>query len=75
MAELTSLRNIGNKIEKKLKTVGIATAEELRSVGSKKAFVRLKAHDPNVCATYLILWREQFLILNTISYRKVLSKS
>ena len=53
MAELTSLRNIGSKIEKRLKSVGIATAEELRSVGSKEAFVRLKAHDPNVCATYL----------------------
>lgn len=53
MAELTSLRNIGKGIEKKLKSIDITTAEELINVGSEEAFIRLKFHYPNVCAVYL----------------------
>lgn len=53
MAELTSLKNIGEKIEKRLKAVDISTAEELKKVGSKEAFIRLKSQDPSVCAMYL----------------------
>ena len=53
MAELTSLRNIGRNIEKRLKSVDISTAEELKRVGSKEAFIRLKSYDPSVCVTYL----------------------
>ena len=53
MSELTSLRNIGKNIEQRLKTVGISTAEELKKVGSKEAFVKLKSHDPGVCIVYL----------------------
>ena len=53
MAELTSLRNIGKEIEKKLKSVDITTAEELRKVGSKEAFVKLKLRYPKVCLVHL----------------------
>ena len=53
MADLISLRNIGRNIEKRLKAVDISTAEELKRVGSKEAFIRLKSHDPRVCVTYL----------------------
>jgi len=53
MSELSTLRNIGGRIEKRLKAVGISSAEELKQVGSKDAFIRLKAHDPSVCAVYL----------------------
>lgn len=53
MAELTSMRNIGKEIEKKLKSVGIGTAEELKQLGSKDAFFRLKSHYPNVCLVHL----------------------
>ena len=53
MAELSSLRNIGKEIEKKLKGVGISTAEELKTIGSEEAFVRLKTHYPNVCLVHL----------------------
>jgi len=53
MAELTTLRNIGKEIEKKLKSVDITTAEELMKVGSKEAFIRLKLHYPNVCLVHL----------------------
>jgi len=49
VAELTSLRNIGKEMEKKLKSVDITTAEELKRVGSKEAFVRLKLHYANIC--------------------------
>jgi len=53
LAELTSLKNIGKEIDKKLKSVDISTAEELKKVGSKEAFYRLKLHYPNVCLVYL----------------------
>jgi len=53
MSELTSLRNIGKEIDKKLKTVGIMTAEELKDLGSEAAFVKLKSHYPNVCLVHL----------------------
>jgi len=53
MSELTSLRNIGKEIEKKLKSVDISTAEELKQVGSREAFLRLKLRYPSVCLVYL----------------------
>lgn len=53
MAELSSMRNIGNEIEKKLKSVGICSAEELLQTGSKEAFVRLKMQYSNVCLVHL----------------------
>ena len=53
MAELSSLRNIGKEIESKLIAVGISTADELKSTGSKDAFIRLKTRYPNVCLVHL----------------------
>jgi len=53
LSELASLKNIGKEIERKLKSVDILTAEELRKVGSKEAFFRLKSRYPNVCLVYL----------------------
>jgi len=53
MAELKSLRNIGKGIENKLKSVGIATAEELKQAGSREAFFRLKLRYPNTCLVSL----------------------
>ena len=53
MAELSSLKNIGKEIEKKLKSVDIKTAEELIRVGSKEAFIRLKLLYPNLCLVHL----------------------
>ncbi|MCL2249010.1 MAG: TfoX/Sxy family protein [Oscillospiraceae bacterium] len=53
MAELSDLMNIGKEMERKLRAVGINTAEELREVGSKEAFVRLKTLYPSVCAVFL----------------------
>ena len=53
MAELTSLMNIGKVIEKRLKSVDISTAEELKKVGSKEAFTRIKLRYPNICLVHL----------------------
>ena len=53
MTELTSLRNIGKAMEKRLKAVDITTAEQLREIGSKEAFFRLKSQDPSVCSVFL----------------------
>ena len=53
MAETTSMRNIGGEIAKKLRSVDISTAEELKKLGSKEAFLRLKLRYPNVCLVYL----------------------
>jgi len=53
MSELIALRNIGKEIEKKLKFVGITTAEELKKAGSEEAFSRLKLHYPEVCLVHL----------------------
>lgn len=53
MAELTSLRNVGKELERKLKEVGIDSAEELKRIGSKEAFARLKLRFPQVCLVHL----------------------
>lgn len=53
MTELSSMRNIGKEIEKKLKSVGICSAEELKKLGSKEAYFRLKMRYPNVCLVHL----------------------
>ena len=53
MAELTTLRNIGKEIARKLMSIDIQTAENLKEVGSEEAFTRLKLHYPNVCLVHL----------------------
>jgi len=53
MTDLTSLRNIGKEYERKLTSIGITTAEELKAIGSEEAFVRLKFRYPNVCTVHL----------------------
>ena len=53
MAELTSMRNIGKEMARKLTAVGIDTPEKLAQAGSKEAFFRLKAVYPQVCLVHL----------------------
>ena len=53
-SELTSLRNIGKTLEAKLKSVGIMTTEELMTVGSEEAFVRLKLRYPDTKGMSLV---------------------
>lgn len=53
MSELTSMRNIGKEMEKKLTTVGIDSSEKLRELGAKQAFLKLKEKYPRVCLVHL----------------------
>ena len=52
MASVTTL-GLGKTMEKKLQTVGIHSAEELKNLGSKQAVFRLKKQYPNTCVVIL----------------------
>jgi DNA transformation protein and related proteins len=51
--DLSKVINIGKDAEKKLKLVGIDSYEELKSVGSEQAFLRLQTIDPGACLSLL----------------------
>ena len=53
MAGLTSMRNIGKEMAKKLTSVGIDSPEKLAESGAKQAFLKLKMAYPNVCLVHL----------------------
>ena len=53
MSDLTSLRNIGTEMARKLAAVGIDSAEKLVETGSKQAFFQLKEVFPQVCLVHL----------------------
>jgi DNA transformation protein len=52
MSALTSL-GLGKTMEKKLRTIGIHSAEELIETGSRQAVFRLKAQYPGTCVVIL----------------------
>ena len=49
MGELSSLPNIGKVVEEQLMQVGIHSAEELKRVGAKDAWLRIQAIDESAC--------------------------
>lgn len=49
MGELTILPNVGRVLEKNLNEIGIYTEKQLREIGSKEAFIRIKMIDPGAC--------------------------
>ncbi len=51
--ELTALKNIGKEMQHKLNTIGICSAEELKALGSKEAYFRVKIHYPEICLVHL----------------------
>lgn len=53
MAELTSMANIGPEMARKLRAVGIGSAEDLIEAGSRQAFFQLKTLYPKVCLVHL----------------------
>lgn len=53
MEELSSLKNIGKELARKLHRVGIDTADDLKQIGCKEAFLRLKNCFPQVCLVHL----------------------
>lgn len=52
MATLASL-GLGKTMERKLHSVGIHSAEELKAIGSRQAVFRLRAQYPSTCAVIL----------------------
>ena len=53
MSELTSMRNIGGEMARKLAAVGIDSPEKLRETGAKQAYSQVKETFPNVCLVHL----------------------
>lgn len=53
MSNLTSMRNIGKEMERKLSSVGIDTSEKLIETGSRQAFLKLKEKYPRICLVHL----------------------
>lgn len=53
MSELTSMKNIGTEMAKKLASVGIDSPEKLTEAGSKQVFLKLKEMYPSVCLVHL----------------------
>ncbi|SDE00896.1 TfoX/Sxy family protein [Sporomusa acidovorans] len=50
MSKLTTLPNIGKVLEANLVAVGIETPEQLRAIGAKEAFQRIRLQrDPGAC--------------------------
>jgi len=53
MSKLSDLPNIGKKLEEQLDEVGIETIEQLKEVGSKQAWLDIKAIDASACINRL----------------------
>lgn len=53
MAELKTLINIGQELQKKLNSVDIHTTQELMDIGAKQAFLKLKSMYPETCLIHL----------------------
>ena len=49
MGALSQLPNIGEKLEAQLNEAGITTFEELKQIGSREAWLLIKASDPSAC--------------------------
>ncbi len=49
MSELTSLPNIAKAMDQQLREANIHTAEDLKSVGAREAWLRIFAFDPSAC--------------------------
>lgn len=72
MQELTSMMNIGKEMDKKLKSVGIDSPDQLRKLGSKQAFLKLKEVYPQICLVHLYALEGavEDLEFNSLSDRK-----
>lgn len=53
MDALHDLPNISKVIEEKLLQSGIASPQQLKDIGSKEAFSRIKTHDSSACINML----------------------
>lgn len=53
MTELINLFNIGDEMERKQKSIGVTSKEELVQEGSKSVFLKPKSQYPNVYLVHL----------------------
>lgn len=51
--KLSDLINIGKEVEKQLNQVDVTTPEELRKIGSREAWLRIRAIDESACINRL----------------------
>ena len=49
MGELAKLPNIGKKVEEQLIQVGIASADDLKRIGAKEAWLKIQEIDESAC--------------------------
>lgn len=49
MGELSSLPNIGKVVEEQLLQVGVDSAEELKRIGAREAWLRIQQIDESAC--------------------------
>lgn len=49
MGELSNLPNIGKVVEEQLNMAGINTADELKEIGAKAAWLRIQEIDDSAC--------------------------
>lgn len=49
MGELSKLPNIGKAVEAQLIQSGIRTADELRQIGAKEAWLKIQSFDESAC--------------------------
>lgn len=49
MGELAKLPNIGKTVEEQLLQVGIRSADDLKKVGAKAAWIKIQAIDESAC--------------------------
>ena len=49
MGELSGLVNIGGAVEEQLMQVGIHSADELKRIGAREAWLRIQAIDESAC--------------------------
>lgn len=53
MGELSNLPNIGSIVEQQLNEVGIKSVDELKQIGSKQAWLKIKTIDDSACVNRL----------------------
>ena len=54
MGELSKLPNIGKVVEEQLNQAGIYTEDELKTVGSKQAWLEIQKRDSSACMHRLL---------------------
>lgn len=54
MSTLPQMPNIAEKLTQQLQAAGITTPQQLRDIGSRKAWLRILANDPTACANRLL---------------------